>query len=427
LADEGFHSFLHTNAPAVLEKTQTGPWDLDSLTWAAIYFHPSMEVARAQWQVAQASVKTAGGRLNPTLTVTPEYDFNAASGVSPWLPAANIDIPIETAGKRSHRITHAEQLAEAAWFNMATTAWQIRSNLRNSLTSYSAAARRTQFLERQLQVQNQLVKLLEGRVAAGAIAGIEVTSARVSATRLLADLAEARRLSSESRASIAEAIGIPLAALEKVRLHPEPKAADLRRLADLDVRRAALTTRPDLLSLLAEYAASQSALELEIAKQYPDIHIGTGYQWDQGENKWALGVTAEIPVLNRNQGPIAEAEARRAETAARFTALQAKVLAEIDRASASLAAVKEQINLLESVRQAQQQAFESLQASLKAGAVDQFDVASSELELRASELALFDTNLRLQQAVAQLEDALQQPFDALQALQKKSQAKANHP
>ena len=146
-----------------------------------------------------------------------------------------------------------------------------------------------------------------------------------------------------------------------------------------------------------------------------------------GEHKWALGVTAEIPVLNQNQGPIAEAEARRAETAARFTALQAKVLAEIDRASASLAAVQEQITLLENIRQAQQKSFESLQASLKAGAVDQFDVASSELESRASELVLFDTNLRLQQAVAQLEDALQQPFDALQALHKKSQAKATNP
>ena len=76
---------------------------------------------------------------------------------------------------------------------MATTAWQIRSNLRNSLTSYAAAARRTQFLERQLEVQNQIVKLLEGRVAAGAIASIEVTSARVAATRLLSDLAESRR------------------------------------------------------------------------------------------------------------------------------------------------------------------------------------------------------------------------------------------
>jgi broad specificity phosphatase PhoE len=27
----------------------------------------------------------------------------------------------------------------------------------------------------------------------------------------------------------------------------------------------------------------------EIAKQYPDIHLGPGYQYDQGVNKWTLG------------------------------------------------------------------------------------------------------------------------------------------
>ena len=66
-------------------------------------------------------------------------------------------------------------------------------------------------------------------------------------------------------------------------------------------------------------------------------------------------------------------------------------------------------------------------ASLKAGAADQFEVASSELELRASELTLFDTQLKLQQAIAQLEDALQQPFDALRGLQDKAQARTNTP
>ena len=119
-------------------------------------------------------------------------------------------------------------------------------------------------------------------------------------------------------------------------------AFDLARIPEADdltsaeARRAALQSRTDILAALAEYAASESALQLEIAKQYPDIHLSPGYQFDQGDNKWHLGLSAELPVLNRNQGPIAEAEARRAESAARFEALQAKVIAEIDRALAVL-------------------------------------------------------------------------------------------
>jgi outer membrane protein TolC len=66
---------------------------------------------------------------------------------------------------------------------------------------------------------------------------------------------------------------------------------------------------------LAEYNASQSALQLEIAKQYPDIHLNPGYEFDQGDNKWSPGLTVTLPILNQNKGPIAEAEAKRTEAA----------------------------------------------------------------------------------------------------------------
>ena len=61
-------------------------WTLPLLTLAAYYYHPSLEVARANWAEAQAAVVTAGGRPNPTLTLSPGYNFNAASGVTPWTP-----------------------------------------------------------------------------------------------------------------------------------------------------------------------------------------------------------------------------------------------------------------------------------------------------------------------------------------------------
>ena len=52
--------------------------------------------------------------------------------------------------------------------------------------------------------------------------------------------------------------------------------------------------RADVRGALAEYAASQSALQLEIANQYPDLHLGPGYGWNTGnagDNKWSLGVS----------------------------------------------------------------------------------------------------------------------------------------
>ena len=61
------------------------------LTLAAFYYHPDMEVARAEWDVARAAIQTAGGRPNPTLNVTPGLNFshvNAAPGSAPGFPSS---------------------------------------------------------------------------------------------------------------------------------------------------------------------------------------------------------------------------------------------------------------------------------------------------------------------------------------------------
>ena len=84
LDDEGLKKFLETNLGHELETWPLKSWNLKSLTLAAFYYHPSLDVARAQLAVAQAGVRTAGSRPNPTLNLVPGYDFSAANGLSPW-------------------------------------------------------------------------------------------------------------------------------------------------------------------------------------------------------------------------------------------------------------------------------------------------------------------------------------------------------
>ena len=201
--------------------------------------------------------------------------------------------------------------------------------------------------------------------------------------------------------------------------------AEAAELVGLEARRRALESRFDILASLAEYGASQSALQLELAKQYPDVHLGTGYQWDQGENKWQLGLTVEIPVLNRNQGPIAEAEARRAEAAARFEALQAKVLAEVDRAVETFRASQKSLANLEALATALTLQRRAVQAEAEVGAADHLDVLNSQLEVSTTELIRLDGELKREQALAALEDVTQRPLEFFEAAFPSARAHAN--
>jgi outer membrane protein TolC len=187
-------------------------------------------------------------------------------------------------------------------------------------------------------------------------------------------------------------------------------------LTSVQIRRVALQSRSDILGALAEYAASQSALQLEIAKQYPDVHLAPGYEFDQGDSKWSLGLTVELPVLSQNQGPIAEAKARRQEAAARFNALQSKVLADIDRAVAVFRATENSSASLRSLAEAQAKRKTSVEAQFKAGAAERLDLLNTQLESATTELVQLDGQLKLHQAAGALEDAVQRPLNLSQAI-----------
>jgi len=411
LDDAGLRTFLETNLGHELEDWPPKSWDLNTLTLAAFYYQPSLEVARAQWSVAQASVRTAGGRPNPTLGLTPGYDFSAANGLSPWLPFFNLDVPLETAGKRRKRTTKAQHLSESARLNIATVGWQVRRSVRESSLDFVTANRRTTLLEQQLATHEQIVKLLEQRLAVGAISQPELTTARIALNKTRLDLSDARSKGADARARLAESLGVSASALDGITVKFDSTQQRAEELTSLEARRMALRGRYDILGALSDYAAAETELGLQIAKQFPDVHLNPGYQFDQGDNKWTLGITFELPVLNQNQGPIAEAGARREEAAARFTELQAKTIGEIDRAVAAHRVAREQLATSDSVLAAQEQQRQSVEAQSKAGAADQFDQLNAELELGVAKLAQLDGQVKLQQSIGSLEDALQRPVD----------------
>jgi cobalt-zinc-cadmium efflux system outer membrane protein len=403
--------FLEKNLHRELASWPAETWDFDMLTLAAFYYQPSLEVARAQWAVARGGETTAAQRPNPSLNVTPGYD-TTTSIPSPWFPLATLDIPIETAGKRRLRRAQAAHLSEAARLNIATVAWQVRSNLRSSLLDFGAAGQRAALLEQQVSLQEQGIKLLDQQVQAGALADSAAAPFRIALVKTRLDLADAQQLRTQARARVAEAIGVPISALELAKLPSDPLKApgSGAELASAEVQRAALQSRPDILGGLAEYAAAQSALQLEIAKQYPDVHVGPGYQYDLGDNKWSLGITLDLPILNQNQGPIAEATARRREAAARFNDLQARVLAEIGRAVQTLQIVEKSAVGFHALADEQAKRRDSTEAQFQAGAVERLDLLNAQTEFAAAELLQLEGQIKLKQALGALEDAVQRPL-----------------
>ena len=351
---------------------------------------------------------------------------------SPWGPSASLDLPIETAGKRGKRIAEAEKLSESARWSFVSAAWQIRSGVRAALLDYAIAERRLPLLQKQLASQREIVRLMQGSFDAGETSRPELTTAQMALNKIQLDASAAEAKSVEARSRLAEALGVTTAALEGIQL-PVIFSADVTGdLASDAARHAALVGRADIRAALADYAAAENDLRLEIAKQYPDVHLNPGYQYDQGDNKWSVGLSFDLPVFNQNQGPIAESRARRELAAAKFLQLQASVIAQVERAVAGWQSAQAQMKTSDELSAAAGQQQKSIAAQVLVGAATKMDLASAEIDLNSVRLAQLDSEAQVQSAISALEDALQSPADSITAVIEKistdtPKGKVSHP
>ena len=401
------------------ENTQRDPlaaWDFETLSWVAFYYHPSLGLARAQWATARSAQATAAMRPNPSLTLTPGYNFTREPGISPWFPGINFDFLFPATEKRTRQQELARAEAEAARLGVLVAVWQVRAELRRALSDLAAAGRRAQVLQTQIDAQEKLVALVGQRLGAGGATASELSGHRTSLLRSQTALAEAASQASLARVKVAAALGVPAAALAGVELPAPPIVSPFSADALLAARNEALRSRTDVLAALAKYRSAHANLELEIARRMPDIHLGPGYQWDQGASKWSLALSFELPLFHRNEAPVAEALARRAEAAAQFTLVQAQVVAAIEAAAAAQASAEQQVGSIRKLRTELAQQQERVRQRLQLGVVDQLEVQLAGMETLSADLLMLDAEKAAMLASGQLEDALQTPFPRLSAL-----------
>lgn len=380
-------------------------WTLRSLTEEAIKNHPDIAVARAKYATAVAAVRTAGARPNPTVALLPQIatPFKWIEGTY----SVDFDWTLETSGKRSKRVVMALAQAEAAAANVIDATWKVRAAVHKAYVEVYAAEQRVKLANDAIAQQAELLKAYDDKVKAGAESRSITQQARLLQAQMKLQAAESAKLAAVARASLAEALAMSVQGLEGANFSFANFESPLRSAPG---RRNALTHRADVLAALADYAAAEASLRLEVAKQYPDIHLNPGYSLDSGVNKWAIGVGLTLPILNRNEGPIGEAEAKRREAAAVFESVQAKVLAECDRAAATLAAAQKKLATTDALLAEQGQQVAEDERLLKAGSGDRTGLLSAKVERAITQASRVDALAEVHAALGALEDATQTPL-----------------
>ncbi|MBI1896164.1 MAG: TolC family protein [Acidobacteria bacterium] len=411
LEDPGLQQFVHAYAAGKIPAWPPRVLDLQALTLAAAYLSPELDVARSQVAIASAALVTAGARVNPGMDTEAGYSTSPESRL---LLSLLPRFTVETSGKRGRRILQARSRLEAERLALAEQAWRTHGKLRRAFYDHLFAKRTRDLLRMEEKTRAEIVDIFDKRLAVGEAGRPEYDVFRVDLIGTRAALRKAEGEAASTLVFLANACGVPAAALQGFVIDapgleslPPVKALPLAA-----IERAGLLHRSDIRRTLAEYAAAEAAVQLEVARQYPDIHLGPGYVFEEGFNRYVFPVSlSPLPVFHRNRGPIAVAEAQRQQIARQFVALQARAIGEFDHALAQYRAALGEYEEARTLVAVQQDREAAARRALAIGEGDRLSVATARLQTITSGSVRLDALVRARTALAALEDAVQQPLE----------------
>jgi outer membrane protein, heavy metal efflux system len=411
--DTGLQEALNKALPARSADWPRSQWDRADLLFAMLYFNDSVAEGRAAVDVATAGRVTARQLPNPTVQLNGEY-ANQHDGSPLWLWGVTTDWLLDYGLRRGVRISEADLSEQQARYDFAELAWKTRVALRRALVDMLLAEREVTLLEQMQGDRASQLQMARRQLELGAVGRGEVD--RLVSDALLDEqkLNDSRRHASAARSAVAAAVGVPVEALEKIRLSwsdlDTPQEIPEERMGQW--REQSLLERGDVRSAVVAYSVSEAALQLEVRKQYPDITLGPGYTWDHGVKRVQFNLILTLPLLNRNRGPIAEAEARRQEAGAKLEATVAEAYSQIDEGIRQWRLAR--VRLTEahgSIYETAQRIYSEMEQGFAAGANDRTELVAAGIARTLTELQVLDAVRGAQEALGELEDAMRRPLE----------------
>lgn len=393
-----------------LEPPAGGVWTDDALLSAAIARSPAVQQAAFTYRSAVAAAKAARTPPPISLALVAEYSRDAG-GTTPWLYSGLFDIPLDIGARRSTRVDSADLTALQALYDYAEAIWTVRTALVHAHIDRLSADRQITLAETALALRRDRAAKLELRIRSGEDArpaGLTAQTELAAAERKLRDI---RLLRVQASGALAKALGVPEAAVGDMVLGPLPNTLPAPSAADLAAwRQEAALRRRDILRAVADYDIAEQTLRLEVAKQYPDIHIGPGYTFERGEHKIPFDLTLVLPPRDLNQANIHAAEAKRAEAGAKLDAAQALVLNTVDQAQAALAGADASLRqVINKDVPTARRAAEAARNGFAQGELDRTDLQAAEAAVMDADITGVDAWRLAWTAAADLEDALRRP------------------
>ena len=309
-----FLSFLGLFAVPWLTKAAepNSPPTRDSLSftqaWERVQQHnPDLAASRTEGLAAESRVRQASLFPNPELSLEVE-NFGGKRELRGFDGAeytAQLGQTLELGGKRHQRIHVAKSERQLVSFDFASKLLDVRADTERRFIAVQGAQEVVALNRDSLMLAEEFVKAVSARVQAGKTSPLD----REKALILLAQ----QKVALNDASSQLQTAKVQLSSLwGKIEPGFDRVAGDLQDLLPPPSRSAAeqrLTRNPDVARWGAEIEQRKAILLQEKAARAPDVTVSGGFRRfaEGGDNALVAGLSMPLPLLNRNQGKVAEA------------------------------------------------------------------------------------------------------------------------
>ena len=299
------------------------------------------------------------GKIRADLYPNPVLEMDGTTGEFSGSPSENrISVGISqeflTMGKRGKRLRVAEKELEGFDRQFDNSGRLLVEEVKATFYDLLLAEKKVKLAERSIALNNQLLEVTKQRLEAGDIPELEVNLARVEVAR-----SEGRKVDAERELYPAKARLLALMGLSPDQgagfsgsLEVKPFTRSLLELKEL-----ALAKRPDVRALQVETVKGDAEIALARAGRIPNITAGLGYQRDNTaievggndvkdrDNLIGLKLSIPIPLFDRNQAGIREAQARKGSAKNRYIFARTVVEREVEAAYARLTTTEKALSI----------------------------------------------------------------------------------
>ncbi|MNK08173.1 Nickel and cobalt resistance protein CnrC precursor [compost metagenome] len=349
---------------------------------------PSALEAEALLDAAEARVRQAGVRPNPTLELAAESAFGTGpfSGYGNAETTLSVTQDLELWGRRGARVNTARAEAGTAELQRDLALLDTAGRLALIYAEAEAAQRRFVLAEEALALvladARAMLRLVEeGRepLMRGLQAESETTSARAARDEALA----------ERDAGFAR--------LTAVAMLDAPATAIPDSLLDRGLVGGGSSTGavPTVRIAEAEKETAERRIKVERIRSRPDVSATVGVRRYEAEDATALtvGISLPLPLFDRNRGNIDAAEAEFRAADARLTQTRQEAQADQQAATARLLASTSRVSAADAGVASAEEAYRLMRIGFEAGRLSQLELGATRAALVHARNAAVDARL----------------------------------